>query len=127
MHVIRRRRRPGRWLPSRVSTVAKGRASVTLAPPVPMKGRSRHELSAVNCRSAAAGDPGRRYGASGERHRGQDRALLAQRKGLYEQAKARNPQRWTGAMRDWTAPSEVWLNPENSVVPKAPKEEMVAV
>jgi putative transposase len=68
-----------------------------------------------------------RFVTPGERHRGQDRALLAQRKGLYEQAKSRNPQRWSGATRDWTAPSEVWLNPENSVVPKAPKEEMVVV
>ena len=36
-----------------------------------------------------------------ERHGGQDSALLSKRAGVYEAAKAANPQRWSGATRNW--------------------------
>lgn len=61
-----------------------------------------------------------RFVTPAERHRGRDLALLEQRKALYEQAKARNPLRWSGDTRNWTPPTEVWLNPES-----APQQAMV--
>jgi len=48
-----------------------------------------------------------------ERHRGEDQAILAKRNDLYEAAKQRNPQRWSGDTRNWERVWEVWLNPEN--------------
>lgn len=50
----------------------------------------------------------------GERHRGEERAILAKRKDLYEAAKERNPQRWSRQTRNWEPVGEVCLNPENS-------------
>jgi len=47
-----------------------------------------------------------------QRHRGEDSRLLAQRNRVYEQAKARNPQRWSGQTRDWSAVGPTTLNPE---------------
>jgi len=38
--------------------------------------------------------------------------VLAQREAVYAQAKARNPQRWSGSTRNWELKDEVWLNPE---------------
>jgi putative transposase len=46
-----------------------------------------------------------------QRHSGAHVAILAQRQGLYEQAKAERPERWSGAVRDWTPPGAVTLNP----------------
>jgi transposase InsO family protein len=47
----------------------------------------------------------------GERHRGEDDAILARRRAVYAQARARHPERWSGAPRDWDLDTEVWLNP----------------
>lgn len=47
-----------------------------------------------------------------ERHRGEDKTILAQRHIVYEQAKAKHPERWSGKTRNWEAVGEVWLNPE---------------
>jgi hypothetical protein len=38
--------------------------------------------------------------------------VLAQREAVYAQAKARNPQRWSGPTRNWELKDKVWLNPE---------------
>jgi transposase InsO family protein len=46
-----------------------------------------------------------------QRHTGADVAILQQRQALYEQAKAEWPERWSGAVRDWTPPGAVTLNP----------------
>jgi putative transposase len=46
------------------------------------------------------------------RHQGQDRAILAKRTALYEQAKRKNPLRWSGPTRNWAPISEVFLNPK---------------
>ena len=46
-----------------------------------------------------------------ERHSGADVAILAQRKEVYEQARAKNPSRWSGQTRNWKRKSEVHLNP----------------
>lgn len=47
----------------------------------------------------------------GQRHRGEDVAILAQRKTLYEKAKAACPQRWSGSSRNWDHLEKVSLNP----------------
>lgn len=47
-----------------------------------------------------------------ERHSGRDRAILAQRKALYEAAKQRRPERWSGTTRNWSPVGDVWLNPD---------------
>jgi putative transposase len=46
-----------------------------------------------------------------QRHDGEDIALLEQRKELYEQARARHPERWSGKTRNWTRVETVKLNP----------------
>ena len=46
-----------------------------------------------------------------QRHRGEDAAILAARKAVYEQAKAKHPERWSGDTRDWSRQEVVWLNP----------------
>ena len=47
-----------------------------------------------------------------ERHAGQDAALLAKRVEVYEAAKAKNPQRWSGSTRNWQPVRVVHLNPD---------------
>jgi len=46
-----------------------------------------------------------------QRHVGEDIALLEKRREVYEQARARNPKRWSGKTRNWTRIEEVKLNP----------------
>lgn len=46
----------------------------------------------------------------GQRHRGEDIALLKQRHLLYETAKAKHPGRWSGKTRNWTPGKTVYLN-----------------
>jgi putative transposase len=53
-----------------------------------------------------------KFVSPGQRHRGEDKALLAKRREVYEAARARNPARWSGATRNWTPPSIVTLNPD---------------
>lgn len=45
------------------------------------------------------------------RHKRLDSQIMARRKFLYSQAKQNNPRRWTGSIRNWELPSEVYLNP----------------
>ena len=45
-----------------------------------------------------------------QRHRGDDAAIFAQRTVVYEQARAKHPTRWSGGIRNWALPNEVWLN-----------------
>ena len=47
-----------------------------------------------------------------QRHDGLDAMILQYRKQVYEAAKERHPERWSGATRDWELNDEVWLNPE---------------
>jgi len=49
----------------------------------------------------------------GQRHRGEDKAILDARQTVYELAKQRHPERWSGNIRNWKPVGEVWLNPEN--------------
>ena len=46
-----------------------------------------------------------------QRHAGEDHAILARRKALYEQAKANNPGRWSGPTRNCNPAGPTWLNP----------------
>ena len=48
----------------------------------------------------------------GQRHRGEDVQILAERNEIYRQAKAANPSRWSGETRNWTRPETMTLNPE---------------
>ena len=54
-----------------------------------------------------------------ERHQGQDLALLAQRQVVYQQARARHPERWSGPIRNWHPITKVWLNPSAEVLDDA--------
>ena len=47
-----------------------------------------------------------------QRHAGQAEELLRKRVELYEAARARHPQRWSGDIRDWSLAPTVCLNPE---------------
>ena len=67
---------------------------------------------------------GLKFVTPGERHEGQDHPILANRKAVYEAAKARHPERWSGETRNWQPVGPVWLNrakeegPEGSKVRK---------
>jgi hypothetical protein len=50
----------------------------------------------------------------GQRHRGEDIAILEQRNTLYEAAKALRPERWSGPPRNWEHEGIVYLNPNKS-------------
>ena len=54
-----------------------------------------------------------------QRHRGEDVAILEERKRVYEAAKALKPERWSGDIRNWTPVGEVWLNPPRKKAEKA--------
>ena len=67
---------------------------------------------------------GIQYVTPNERHQGKDGAILAQRKAVYEVARARHPERWSGATRNWGKPEVVYLNPDK---PKSPPENKMEV
>jgi transposase InsO family protein len=51
----------------------------------------------------------------GQRHRGEDIAILAQRNTLYAAAKEQRPERWSGPSRNWEPEEVVFLNPNHSI------------
>lgn len=57
-----------------------------------------------------------RFVTPAQRHAGLDAALLSKRTELYEAAKARRPERWSGATRNWTPVVVVHLNPEKQAL-----------
>ena len=59
---------------------------------------------------------GIRFVTPTQRHQGQDHIILAQRQAVYEQARARHPERWSGPIRNWQPITEVWLNPSAEVI-----------
>ena len=59
------------------------------------------------------------YVTPAQRHAGQDRALLAARHELYQQARQANSRRWSGPTRDWTPIAAVTLNPERNTIIQA--------
>jgi hypothetical protein len=62
---------------------------------------------------------GIRYVSPGQRHAGEDRDILAARHGVYVQARAAQPRRWTRHTRNWNPITVVTLNPERDSVIKA--------
>jgi putative transposase len=52
-----------------------------------------------------------RYVTPNQRHHGEEHGLLKRRDAVYNAAKQRNPERWSGNTRNWTPVTEVWLNP----------------
>jgi putative transposase len=50
-----------------------------------------------------------------QRHAGEDHALLAKRVAIYEAAKERHPERWSGSTRSWQRINIVHLNPEKKI------------
>lgn len=52
-----------------------------------------------------------RYVTPVQRHNQQDKDILEQRKSVYESAKKRHPERWSGDIRNWQPITEVYLNP----------------
>lgn len=58
-----------------------------------------------------------RFVTPAQRHRGKDHAVLAKRHVVYEAAKAKRPERWSGKTRDWTPIGSVMLNPERPAIP----------
>ena len=63
----------------------------------------------------------------GQRHVGLDGALLRKRVEVYEAAKAKRPERWSGATRSWEPVTTVHLNPEKSIVETVNKKEAKTV
>jgi len=54
---------------------------------------------------------GIRYVPPSVRHAGGDTAMLEQRDVVYQAARARHPQRWSGSTRNWSPAGPVWLAP----------------
>ena len=50
-----------------------------------------------------------------QRHFGLDKVIMEKRIKTYEEAKAKHPERWSGATRDWSLPEYVSLNPMSEV------------
>jgi transposase InsO family protein len=53
-----------------------------------------------------------RYVTPVERHTGEEHAILAHRRRVYDAARTRRPERWSGKIRNWTPVEIVRLNPE---------------
>jgi putative transposase len=62
---------------------------------------------------------GIRYVTPAQRHAGQDGRVLDARHALYQDARQRNPQRWSGPTRTWIPIGAVTLNPERDAVVRA--------
>ena len=69
---------------------------------------------------------GVRYVTPNQRHRGKDDAILAKRRAVYEAARARHPERWSGAIRNWRKVEVVYLNPDNTGASEAMSVETLA-
>ena len=53
------------------------------------------------------------------RHEGRDATILADRREVYEQARAANPERWSRGIRCWDPIEHVYLNPERPAPSRA--------
>jgi putative transposase len=51
--------------------------------------------------------------------------VLAARHALYQEARQRNPQRWSGSTRNWTPVGAVTLNPERDSIVRAATSQIV--
>jgi len=55
-----------------------------------------------------------------ERHSGQAVEICRHRAVVYEQARQRNPRRWSRAVRCWRQPKVIWINPPSAEIEPAP-------
>ena len=62
----------------------------------------------------------------GQRHRGEDLAILEKRRLLYEDSKAKMPERWSGNTRNWEPIEIVYLNPGKPVKKEVEIKQKVA-
>lgn len=53
-----------------------------------------------------------------DRHKGRDVGILAARQAVYEKARSKNPERWSGEVRNWDPIMDVRLNPESTALPQ---------
>ena len=53
-----------------------------------------------------------RFVTPDDRHFGREHEILQQRREVYEEARAKNPGRWSGSTRNWEVIEKVYLNPE---------------
>jgi len=65
-----------------------------------------------------------RFVTPAERHAGLDAALLHQRANVYEAAKKRHPERWSGTTRNWQPVGVVHLNPDQHITEKSDQKEV---
>ena len=69
-----------------------------------------------------------RFVTPAQRHAGLDRALLDKRADVYEAAKQKHPERWSGTTRNWQPIHVVHLNPDQQVVESdVQKKEKLAI
>ena len=66
-----------------------------------------------------------RFVTPAQRHEGLDENLLVKRKAVYETARDRNPQRWSGATRNWQRIQAVHLNPDKPEAIHKPNTEEI--
>jgi len=66
-----------------------------------------------------------RFVTPDDRHFGREEAILAERHRVYERARRRRPDRWSGPTRNWTPTGPVYLNPQppGDSNPAKPKKE----
>jgi transposase InsO family protein len=57
-----------------------------------------------------------RFVTPDDRHFGREQEVLARRRATYEKARQRHPERWSGAIRDWSPVGTVYLNPNTEEV-----------
>jgi len=62
----------------------------------------------------------------GQRHRGENVAILHQRSSLYEATRVQRPERWFGSTRNWKHEGIVFLNPSKSTEKEVHLKEKVA-
>jgi putative transposase len=58
---------------------------------------------------------GLKFVTPAQRHEGKAEGILQRRTQVYQAAKERRPERWSGATRNWSLKNEVWLNPARDV------------
>lgn len=67
---------------------------------------------------------GIKYVTPAQRHNGEDVTILEQRKRVYEEAKRKHPERWSGKTRNWVHEPVVKLNPGNEQPPEVARKKV---
>ncbi len=84
------------------------------------KGSSKKDSSKKDNYTDTPPSRGQHNGCKGhgrtQRHEGRDEEILKLRKAVYQQAKSKNPNRWSGEIRNGDKVEAVYLNPENQKI-----------